>query len=283
MSKLDLWSQLSKTDRKFTKPFGRAGGFKGDSIDPLWRIMRMTEMFGPVGEGWTINEPHFETLLVPEDKKVLVFCKVSVQVNGKDPVWGVGGNCAFQVFPGKDGRPPRPHSNDEAYKMAFTDAIGNALKAFGMSADIYLGKFDADKYVAEGGHQGKTKPHTTPPERTRKSYQRQYVKPGNGAPPDDDQEGPPPHFDDAPPCQPDDAPPDHFEGLDDEELPPPVFKNAKEIAQAVDTAETFAELALYEKAYEAAAARANFRQSTKDRITDLFEQRAAYLNQRPPE
>ena len=47
-----LWDQLKRTDPRATKPFTRSGGFRGTQIDPAWRLQRMTERFGPVGQGW---------------------------------------------------------------------------------------------------------------------------------------------------------------------------------------------------------------------------------------
>src|SRR5690606_9857449 len=49
---LRFWNQLKRTDPRATKPFTRAGGFRGTQIDPTWRLQIMTETFGPIGKGW---------------------------------------------------------------------------------------------------------------------------------------------------------------------------------------------------------------------------------------
>jgi hypothetical protein len=41
------------------------------------------------------------------------------------------------------------HASDEAFKAAYTDAIGNAMKFIGVAADVYMGLFDDNKYIAE--------------------------------------------------------------------------------------------------------------------------------------
>ena len=48
------WDALKETDPRFTKKINK--GF-GDltTIDPQWQIMKMTETFGPVGEGWNYS------------------------------------------------------------------------------------------------------------------------------------------------------------------------------------------------------------------------------------
>jgi len=141
MSKTDLWDRLGKTDPKHTKPFQRSGGFKGTSIKPIYSYRRMTEEFGPCGEGWGINEPTFQ--VVPgSDGEVLVYCTASIWYGNKEKVvFGVGGDKA--VVKQSSGL----RGDDEAFKKAFTDGITNALKMIGVGADVHMGMFDDDKYV----------------------------------------------------------------------------------------------------------------------------------------
>jgi hypothetical protein len=143
---LDLWNKLGKTDPKQTKPFNRAGGFKGTAIKPIYTEQKMTEQFGPCGVGWGIDEPKFETA-PGNDGQLAVYCWVSIWVNvdGKvsAPIYGVGGDMV--VVKQSAGL----RTDDEAFKKAFTDAVGNAMKHLGMSADVHLGRFDDSKYVSE--------------------------------------------------------------------------------------------------------------------------------------
>jgi hypothetical protein len=48
------WDQLKKTDPRFTKRINKGFG-EITTIDPQWQIMKMTEVFGPVGIGWAYN------------------------------------------------------------------------------------------------------------------------------------------------------------------------------------------------------------------------------------
>jgi hypothetical protein len=142
MSKTEIWDALGKTDPGATKPFSRAGGFKGTGVKPMWILRRMTEQFGPAGVGWGVNEPKFETVIATEGE-VLVYCTVSCWHGSKDNVlWGVGGDKAVAIRSGK------LFTDDEAFKKAFTDAINNAFKSLGVAADIHMGLFDDDKYVS---------------------------------------------------------------------------------------------------------------------------------------
>jgi len=155
MSNTRLWDSLGRTDPSHTKGFKRAGGFEGTAIKPMWSFKRMTEQFGPVGLGWGVNEPSFQ--VVPGDnREVLVYCTVSVwyreaEAEGSQNVFGVGGDkVVTYIKPNeKYNRPERWENDDEAFKKAYTDAIGNALKLIGVGADVHMGLFDDSKYVNE--------------------------------------------------------------------------------------------------------------------------------------
>jgi hypothetical protein len=143
MSNTDLWDRLGKTNPVHTKPFQRSGGFKGTAIKPMWSYHKMTEEFGPCGEGWGINEPSFQ-VMPGADGEVLVYCTISIWYGPKPVrvVYGVGGDKVISKF--SSGL----KSDDEAFKKAFTDAITNALKLIGVGADVHMGLFEDSKYVA---------------------------------------------------------------------------------------------------------------------------------------
>jgi len=139
---LRIWNALGKTDPKHTSGFKRSGGFSGTAIKPIWITQRLTEQFGPCGDGWGCERPEFQ--LVPSGDDLLVYCTVTAWYSdcGKQHfIYGVGGD---QVR-GKNKY--GFYSDDEAYKKAFTDALGNAFKFIGVGADVHMGLFDDSKYV----------------------------------------------------------------------------------------------------------------------------------------
>jgi len=141
---LRVWNALAKTDPAQTKGFSRAGGFKGTAVKPMWVIKRLTEQFGPCGEGWGIGEPKFETIHGAPGE-ILVYCTVSCwHGSPENTLYGVGGDRVAVMR--RDGN---PFFDDEAFKKAFTDAVNNAFKFVGVAADIHMGLFDDSKYVAE--------------------------------------------------------------------------------------------------------------------------------------
>ena len=121
------------------------GALKGKSdINPQWRVKAMTEVYGMCGIGWAHREAERWTTAC-DNGEVLAFCKVEVKiVNGdkwSEPIVGIGGNKIVSIANGK----PKP--NDEGWKMAYTDALGTALKSIGVASEIYEGNFDGSKYL----------------------------------------------------------------------------------------------------------------------------------------
>lgn len=143
-----FWDRLGKSDPRHTKPItGR--GFDGTALKPMWQNMRMTEVFGPYGLGWGLTEaPVFDTRVFNDS--MLVYCTLGLwyvdpETNERScPVYGVGGD----VVAGKRNN-GKLFIDDEAYKKAYTDALGNAFKFVGVAADIHMGMFDDSKYVQE--------------------------------------------------------------------------------------------------------------------------------------
>lgn len=128
----------------------QAGRLKGmTDINPMWRIKKLTEMFGPVGKGWKLEIVKKEIVSSPDTKEMAAFVDVNLYVkyDGIDGSWslpipGTGG----AVFVAAESKGPR--MNDECYKMAYTDAISVAAKSIGIGADVYYGK-DKTKYTAD--------------------------------------------------------------------------------------------------------------------------------------
>lgn len=120
---------------------GRLSG-KTD-INPMWRIKALTELFGPCGIGWYYVPTHREfhegsngTIAIFQD--IELFYKEGEEWS--KPVSGSGGS----MFVAKETN--SLFTNDEAIKMATTDAISVAAKELGIGADVYWEK-DKTKYA----------------------------------------------------------------------------------------------------------------------------------------
>jgi hypothetical protein len=171
------WSALEKTDPTHTKPFNR-GRFKGTATKPIYHEQRLTEHFGPCGIGWGMGKPEFS--LVPALDEVVVFCSVMLWYqDGKNrgEVWGVGGDKVLAQ------QSTGPFINDESYKSAFTDALGNAMKHLGVGADVHMGRFDDHKYVREMREEFAAEPEARPQAPQKPAEAPQYPRTPNGGPP----------------------------------------------------------------------------------------------------
>ena len=128
-----------------------AGRLKGKSdINPMWRIKKLTEVFGPVGFGW-YTEVIKTWTEVDENADVAVFVDINLFVK-KDgewskPIYGNGGNklISHERKYENGTQVLVPYLDDDAYKKAYTDAISVAAKALGVGADVYYEK-DITKY-----------------------------------------------------------------------------------------------------------------------------------------
>ena len=134
---MKMWDFLSKTNPEFTKPFSKFGGKTLTTIDPHYQIQMMTNAFGPVGKGWSY-QVEYKYL----DK--LVFAEVSIQYFLDNKWYAFGPVSSVQSLAKKNGG-----LDDEAPKKAMTDAMTKAFSHLGMSADVFLGMFENNKYVED--------------------------------------------------------------------------------------------------------------------------------------
>ena len=145
MDNLSIYNKFRQVPAEAQKTIG-AGKLKGfTDINPMWRLKMLTELFGPCGFGWYIEDTKYWTEFVGNE--IAVLCEVKLKVKHPEtnewsaPIIGVGGSKLAGKGKG-DG------IDDEAHKMAYTDAISIACKNLGMAADIYYAK-DRTKYSAD--------------------------------------------------------------------------------------------------------------------------------------
>ncbi len=134
---LRFYSQGCEVPADALKPI-RAGRLKGMSdVNPMWRMKRMTEIFGPIGFGWRyeIVKQWTETY----GNEVKCFCNVNLFVRDpetkewSEPIPGSGGSAIVSM------ESKGAYVNDEGYKMALTDALSIAMKPLGIGGNIWYG------------------------------------------------------------------------------------------------------------------------------------------------
>lgn len=139
---LHIYKQVSSVPEDAQKPFESSWGKTLTEINGMWRIQKLTELFGPCGEGWFTEVTRQERVDFPNGE-VCVFTDINLYLKDtksgrwSKPIRGTGGNRL--VLKNADGL----FIDDEAYKKAYTDALGIACKALGFGADIYWGRNDS--------------------------------------------------------------------------------------------------------------------------------------------
>ena len=133
MSNMDIYDSFRVTPKEAQKEIagGRLRGFT--DINPMYRIQKLTEKFGPCGIGW-YYEPVKKWIEQAGDE-IMAFVDISlfIKVDGEwsKPIAGTGGSALYAMEKGG------LKASDECFKMATTDAISVACKQLGIGADVY--------------------------------------------------------------------------------------------------------------------------------------------------
>ena len=139
MDKMTIYESARVVPKEARKSIG-GGRLKGmTDINPMWRVKKLTELFGPAGSGWRFDPPIFEEK-PGVNGEIMVHCCTNLYIrqlgeSGEKNEWsapipGVGGSMLISTE--KDGK----RTDDEAYKKAYTDAQSVACKALGIGADV---------------------------------------------------------------------------------------------------------------------------------------------------
>ena len=133
-SHMELWNSVEITDPKYTKKVNQRGGFT--AIGAQYQLMRATETFGPMGAGWGVKTEHIQKW---EDVGLAVY---------EATLWYVIGDKEHYI---PIHSAIKYHSNgrvdDDFFKKVATDALTKGLSKLGFNADVFMGKFDDNKYV----------------------------------------------------------------------------------------------------------------------------------------
>lgn len=166
MDNMGIYNQARSVPSEAKKTIG-AGRLKGmTDVNPMYRIKRLTEMFGPCGIGWWYIIKNKEIIDDEATHQRAAF--VDIDLYYVDPesgetskgIPGTGG--ASFVSQERNG----PYLSDECFKMALTDAMSVSCKAIGIAADVYWDK-DRTKYSGNADAQnGPSKPPVNRPRET---------------------------------------------------------------------------------------------------------------------
>ena len=131
---MEIWESVETTDPTYTKKVNQRGGFT--AIGAQYQLMRATETFGPMGKGWGVKGEHIQKW---EDVGLAVY-EATLWYVVKDKEYYIPIHSSIKYH--TSGR-----VDDDFYKKVATDALTKGLSKLGFNADVFMGKFDDNKYV----------------------------------------------------------------------------------------------------------------------------------------
>lgn len=136
MSNLELWNSVEGTNPAHTKKvtFGRAI----TAIDPYHQIKNATEKFGPVGVGWGYHVAEVHHL--PTNELCVI---IQMWTEKPENSFQHAGQASYYIDKKEEKK------DQDCMKKAITDGVTKCLSMLGFNADVFLGKFDDNKYVQE--------------------------------------------------------------------------------------------------------------------------------------
>jgi hypothetical protein len=144
---MHIWNQVCKTNPAYTKNVEK-GSYKYTAVCAQHQRKRATELWGPFGQGWGIKNVNFN--FIDNGTKAL-YTAILYYPNGEFPI-----NSSISLYlqrkEYKNGSFTGNYTqifDEEWSKKVSTDALTKALSYLGFNSDIFEGKFDDNKYVAE--------------------------------------------------------------------------------------------------------------------------------------
>jgi hypothetical protein len=140
-----LWGRAFTTDPKAVKPI-TGKQYSGNSPKPYWIVERLTDEFGPCGIGWGFNilNERFERF---SDTDTLHIASVRfwyVLDGQRGELEQIGQTkSSYTTGAGKF------MLDEDAPKKSVTDALVKCASYLGFAGDIFSGRWDDSKYVAE--------------------------------------------------------------------------------------------------------------------------------------
>jgi hypothetical protein len=147
MSNKALWQRAFTTDPRAVKAI-TGKQYAGNSPKPYWIVERLTDEFGPCGIGWgfTILNERFERFSDTDTLHIAAVRLWYVMDGQRGELEQIGQTKAsYMTGSGKF------MLDEDAPKKSVTDALVKCASYLGFAGDIFSGRWDDSKYVAEAG------------------------------------------------------------------------------------------------------------------------------------
>ena len=133
---MKLWNAVEKTNPKYTKQVGF--GRKFTTVNAQYQVRCATEQFGPLGKGWGIENEFFQPIIEG-------LIGYTARLWWKDSE----GKHSFDINASISTHSKSGKLDDECFKKVTTDALTKGLSKLGFNADVFMGQYDDNKYVAQ--------------------------------------------------------------------------------------------------------------------------------------
>jgi hypothetical protein len=160
----DLWKRAFTTDPRHVKPI-TGKQYSGNSPKPYWIVERLTDEFGPCGIGWgfTILSERFERFSDTDTLHVASVRFWYVLDGQRGELEQIGQTKSSYTT--KEGK---FMLDEDAPKKSVTDALVKCASYLGFAGDIFSGRWDDSKYVAEAAKEWKEREQEGKPEPEKK-------------------------------------------------------------------------------------------------------------------
>lgn len=161
MSTKDLWNRVCVTDPKAVKPI-TGKQYNGNSPKPYWIVERLTDEFGPCGIGWgfSIIAERFERFS-DTDTLHIAAVRFWYVLDGKRGELEQIGQTKASYVTSKGSF----MLDEDAPKKSVTDALVKCASYLGFAGDIFSGRWDDSKYVAEAAAEWTQRKRENDPQR----------------------------------------------------------------------------------------------------------------------
>lgn len=149
MNNKALWQRVCMTDPQAVKPI-TGKQYSGNSPKPYWIVERLTDEFGPCGIGWgfQIISERFERFSDTDTLHIAAVRFWYVMDGQRGELEQIGQTKAsYMTGSGKF------MLDEDAPKKSVTDALVKCASYLGFAGDIFSGRWDDSKYVAEANRQ----------------------------------------------------------------------------------------------------------------------------------
>lgn len=144
-----LWDRVCITDPAAVKPI-TGKQYSGNSPKPYWIVERLTDEFGPCGIGWGVKVMNERMERLSEtDTLHVALVQFWFMLEGQRGEIEQMGQTKATYLTSKD----KLMVDEDAPKKSVTDALVKCASYLGFAGDIFSGRWDDSKYVAEArGH-----------------------------------------------------------------------------------------------------------------------------------